>query len=721
MSMLYTGRAVPSDGRRKFSAREASQRAKALACLRSRGSTECKGQVFVGMFFDGTGNNDKWVEEKQTATQRQRNKHSNVARLYDAYLDEPKNGFFKSYMQGVGTPFAEIGDNSKLGTDIGGNAFGFMGADRINWGITFLLDAVYTYLTGTGLFGDLVQRRQLVNFMSSSMLAGGNAYAATADMKVGQWNVPGYLLNAPEQMRRADIYKQFIDKLTAAVKSSQRKIVQINVSVFGFSRGAAEARAFTHWLHELFTPSGGAFEIAGVPIRIGFLGIFDTVASVGIGDVTPITFGHMAWAHNTQSILPAVEECAHFVALHEQRASFPLESSTGWKNVGYPGMHSDVGGGYLPGEQGKSMPDWGLSPQLSQIPLIDMHFAALKGGVPLLTLAELAKDSASAKGFATDARLVKAYNDWLAGNGIKAGSIREFSQAHTRQYLRWRGSLHEGKGGLLLNKRFYRDAATPDKKDLLEADVELGKMIRDWRDRGNLDLDQRMGQMARKYARRVSPLAGVLTDAAKERLTAEEKKFYDILCAGPVPPAASVTLFDDYIHDSRAGFRVAGKHEPIFITGGYARFRQVFLQGEGDSATRKIGELVERKVGERAADMAEDARDIKDYTVRTYDRARDRIVSGYHAVEDAAVRAKRQVEDKALAAKREIEEQAEAAKKKLQAAAEAARDQASALKKKTVAEIKREADEAQRIYDAAQRHVMKKYEELGAMWHSIVD
>ncbi|MFX5634252.1 hypothetical protein ABTE18_20540, partial [Acinetobacter baumannii] len=85
---------------------------------------------------------------------------------------------------------------------------------------------------------------------------------------------------------------QFIDKLTAAVKSSQRKIVQINVSVFGFSRGAAEARACTHWLHELFTPSGGAFEIAGVPIRIGFLGIFDTVASVGIGDVTPITFGH---------------------------------------------------------------------------------------------------------------------------------------------------------------------------------------------------------------------------------------------------------------------------------------------------------------------------------------------------------------------------------------------------------------------------------------------
>ncbi|WP_457832606.1 hypothetical protein, partial [Staphylococcus aureus] len=62
-----------------------------------------------------------------------------------------------------------------------------------------------------------------------------------------------------------------------------------------------------------------------------------------------------------------------------------------------------------------------------------------------------------------------------------------------------------------MSKRFYRDAGTSDKKDLLEADVELGKMIRDWRERGNLDLDQRMGQMARKYVRRVSPLAGVLT------------------------------------------------------------------------------------------------------------------------------------------------------------------------------------------------------------------
>ncbi|AON53075.1 hypothetical protein Hsc_0769 [Herbaspirillum seropedicae] len=716
MSMLYTGRPVPIDGHRKFSAKEALQRAKAMRCLRARGQTECKGQLFTGLFFDGTGNNDKWVEDGQTKNQRQRNKHSNVARLFDAYIDDPDNGFFRVYMQGVGTPFAEIGDTFKLGTDIGGSGFGYMGADRINWGITSLLNAVYSYATGGSLFSGNEQR-DLVNLMSMQMLQNGNVNAMPPDWQIGEWTVPGYLTTAPEKVRRLAMYKTFMQKLATAVKSSQRKVVQINVSVFGFSRGAAEARACCHWLHELFTPSGGAFELAGIPIRIGFLGVFDTVAAVGIGDVTPVTFGHMAWADKTQSVPPAVEQCAHFVALHEQRASFPLESSTGWTNVGYPGMHSDIGGGYFPGEQGKSMPSWGKSPHLSQIPLIDMHFTALKAGVPLLTTGEISGRPALSDSYATDPRLIKSYNDWLATNGIKAGSIREYTEAHTRQYLRWRGSLHEGKGGLMLGKRFYQDAGTSDKKDMLEADVELGKMIRDWRERASLNLDQRMGQMAQKYVRRVSPLTGMLMGPSNDRLTAQEKKFYDIMCSDPMPPAACVTLFEDYVHDSRAGFRVMGKHEPIFLTGGYARFRHVFLQGEGDSATRKITELVERHVGDRAADMAEDARDIKDYTVRTYDRARARIVSGYHAVEDAAVRAKREVEAKALAAKREIEAQAEAARRQVQATAAAAKRQAVVLKDKTVAEIKREADEAQRIYDAAQKQVIRKYQQMEAFWH----
>ena len=48
----------PESGQRKLSARETLQRTKALACTVPKDSKPtCSGQVFVGMFFDGTGNN----------------------------------------------------------------------------------------------------------------------------------------------------------------------------------------------------------------------------------------------------------------------------------------------------------------------------------------------------------------------------------------------------------------------------------------------------------------------------------------------------------------------------------------------------------------------------------------------------------------------------------------------------------------------------------------
>lgn len=130
------------------------------------------------------------------------------------------------------------------------------------------------------------------------MLVGGNVYVVMVDMKVGQWNVFGYLLNVLEQMCCVDIYKQFIDKLMVVVKFSQCKIVQINVLVFGFFCGAVEVCVFMYWLYEFFMFFGGVFEIVGVLICIGFFGIFDMVVLVGIGDVMLIIFGYMVWVYN---------------------------------------------------------------------------------------------------------------------------------------------------------------------------------------------------------------------------------------------------------------------------------------------------------------------------------------------------------------------------------------------------------------------------------------
>lgn len=60
---------------------------------------------------------------------------------------------------------------------------------------------------------------------------------------------------------------------------AQQKILLINVVVFGFSRGAAQARAFIRDLSALCAPEDGASSYKGVPLRVAFSGIYDTVCS----------------------------------------------------------------------------------------------------------------------------------------------------------------------------------------------------------------------------------------------------------------------------------------------------------------------------------------------------------------------------------------------------------------------------------------------------------
>jgi hypothetical protein len=642
------------DGKRVLTGKEAQQRAKAMACVRSR-SPACQGQVHVGLFFDGTGNNHKWKQDEHNLDQRARNKHSNVARLWDAHLDEPSNGFFKYYIPGVGTPFEDVGDILKPLTDIGGNGFAFMGAERVNWGITSLLNAVHFYLRKENLF-DKEAQKKIVSLMSLKMLS------MTLPL-IDEGGIRWTMLTG------------FEEKLAAVVKSHPLKIRQINVSIFGFSRGAAEARACAHWMQQIFEREAGAFELAGVPIRIGFMGIFDTVAAVGLGDITPVTFGHMAWADKTQSIHPAVEQCVHFVALHEQRSSFPLESATGRGNVGYPGMHSDVGGGYCPGEQGKSMPEWGPSPHLSQIPLLDMHFAAMKAGVPMKTIEEIKAAPELAASFSTDSRLLEVYNSWLKTNGVKAGSIKDFTQEHTKQYLRWRGMLHEGNSRKFLTKRFYRESGASDKEDLYEADTNLGIMLRSWRERkgANQTFFGRAREIAKDVAHFASVPGRLFVESGKNPLSVHEDAFLTLMMDATLPSSASIALFEDYVHDSRAGFRpIPGHHEPEWLTGGYARFRNVFIQVDAnENLTNNANESLKalKAAGNEAVTHFQKLYKV---TLDTYESARNQIHKMSGQVRDVAVAARR------------------------------------------------EADHAARIYNRAQKEIVLKYAKAEKEWRTIL-
>lgn len=405
------------------------EKSQAIQCvLRDRPAAHtCKVVLKIAFFFDGTGNNldaDLGTDE-----------HSNVARLFRAYPGGLQvQGVYRHYIPGLGTYFREIGD---IGDD-DGSAFAKYGDARLE--------------------------------------------------KAMQW----------------------LEETIA--KHPADKIEEIQVSLFGFSRGATLARAFARRVQARCEPASGPrrylWPATRKPFVIQFLGLFDTVASVGIpasagvdslfvakkwhtlenelesrrndlrsglaaqafgdeagADPTPNLWdGHMGWASNLR-VPPVVQRTVHLVAMHEIRNSFPLDTiwdgvqlPSNAEEVVYPGAHSNVGGGYRPGEGGKSTTR-GL--MLSKIPLRKMYDEAMAAGVPLLPLIspQIRSD------FEYDAELQERFSEVLNKAGVCGGRLGEALLSHNQLYLRWRfRKIHlrlraQETGGIASQEERYRQEA----------------------------------------------------------------------------------------------------------------------------------------------------------------------------------------------------------------------------------------------------------------------
>jgi hypothetical protein len=124
--------------------------------------------------------------------------------------------------------------------------------------------------------------------------------------------------------------------------------------------------------------------------------------------------GHCGWGDEMR-IPEMVEEVRHFVPAHEIRNSFPLDSVSlldkgsinkpaQFSETVYPGVHSDVGGSYRPGEGGRSDRP---GQKLGVIPLADMYSLALAKGETLLP--ECARKKFNHDDVDVDASLLKTY------------------------------------------------------------------------------------------------------------------------------------------------------------------------------------------------------------------------------------------------------------------------------------------------------------------------
>lgn len=512
--------------------------------------------VRVGLFFDGTNNHmardrfgtrtelDGEVKQSgaiaQPSLQPEQASHSNVARLFLAFPDDKQpSGYFSHYIQGVGTPFKDVGEPTE--TD-DGKAFAKGGQARIIWAIFQVLDSLHRTV-----FSD-------VEFLSPQAIG---RLAQKHVNEVGRVN-----RNVEDRQNERMTHRQWFEPYLQELKTklaSQLKptIPSLTVSVFGFSRGAAEANAFCHFFAELLSDK----KLIGIETSIDFLGLFDTVASVGMSDsagrttIVPNALfdGHWAWANKILKPLPdCVKKGRHYIAAHEQRMNFPLtqmQSSSGdFKEIYFPGVHSDVGGGYAPGEYGKAR--GAQSAMLSQIPLAYMFKDAREAGVPLRPFSVLPERIQ--QDFLVHTDLATAWNAYTAELGKSASVLKK----HMELFYRWRAARLK----TLESTASFKAASPQAQEDLRSCNNMLI---------GDLEaIRARLHMIGRPTAEDQQPFSpqdmsrinhwhyhraqnGIPLDEWEKWALATFDK------AEPLPPDV-MRFFDDYVHDSLAGFYLAG-------------------------------------------------------------------------------------------------------------------------------------------------------------------
>lgn len=305
---------------------------------------DCADVVNISLYFDGTGNNDKVDHPLK--------RWSNPSRMFRsaARMMSLKGNSFAFYIAGVGTEYNGEATKWSRGEDkFTGEGFGGGGTRRTEYGKRNVNGA---------LRQALLDKAVKINVITQEY-AEKNKATQLADIK--------------KTLGKYDLVRV------------------INLSVFGFSRGAALARAFVNDFlkHQCTVGKDGKTYYNGYPVRIRFLGLFDTVASFGLPSLNVDT----PFNEKNLVVPDCVERCVHFVAAHELRFSFPVDIirkggqyRANWTERVYPGVHSDVGGGYEPKIQG-------ISNNYSRIPMRKMMNEAAKSGVRLMDYDELEDDS----------------------------------------------------------------------------------------------------------------------------------------------------------------------------------------------------------------------------------------------------------------------------------------------------------------------------------------
>jgi hypothetical protein len=524
------------------------QKKLAITACSSNAKPTCDKKIKVGIFFDGT-NNNRQRDKLDRLGDRPKQCHSNIVSLYEAHKDVGGNGTvqdescYSFYMPGVGTRFEE---GREYRESMEGKAMAKGGQARILFAVLQVYNAIHR------AFNDklpMLNKYELADYIKKYVSDMEHPYDEQ------RYTRPSWFAELTEELEKKIAERRKILPLP--------HISSLKLSVFGFSRGAVQARAFCYWFQDLLKDG----QLAGIPASIMFLGLYDSVASVGlsrsVAETLPVpgfwADGHNAWASEVRKPLPpCVEQCVHYIAAHEQRMNFPVTRVRGGNivEVLYPGVHSDVGGGYGCRDQGRA-----LSPEnrLSQVPLLHMYKAALLAGAPLVHYKDMSADLQA--DFDLGADLVAAWNGYMKA-GDFGGSYEAQVREHMRLYYAWRGKwlnrMDSSFGVVNSNEQDKEDLLSYN--ELLRHDLDLLRK----RDAGQFaprDMDGQPLEPRLSSGMETSGTANFWQMQRYDdrlRLTEWERFALRAVLNPPTEPQPFYPMLERFVHDSLAGFWMAG-------------------------------------------------------------------------------------------------------------------------------------------------------------------
>jgi hypothetical protein len=227
------------------------------------------------------------------------------------------------------------------------------------------------------------------------------------------------------------------------------------------------------------------------------------------------------------------------------RRSFPLDSISvkdsvpdNSEEIVFPGVHSDLGSGYCPGEQGRGMDPKG-SDMLARIPLLYMYREARLAGVPLKL--DMAADWVKEK-FQVTMPTINALNAYLATCKEQKGTLTNIMREQGKRQILWHCARRAHTALPLEQTKSFLRATNFDKNDLHSANIEFEDEIKDFekwlakKGKNFIAKSQKPG-FGNSYLNEWEEIATWWNNSEKL-------------------DSAALDFFDNYVHDSHAWFKL---------------------------------------------------------------------------------------------------------------------------------------------------------------------